>query len=476
MKLRQGAGWAPLPPVNGRPVNIDDIAYTWKRWIERGSNRGDYLNSLDPDSPVLSMTTTDPRTFVFKLAFPMVGLLGMMASNIKQSYILPAEAESKYDIRNTPIGSGPFYVSQYSGSIGWTLKRNPNFYDKERPYLDEIQRPIVPEYANALAQFRTGNILDMTNNVTKIRAEDILPTKRDLPALNMYQLEPDGSVRFIRFGWKPTDKSVFRDERVRQAFSMSWDRDAWLDVVGNISKYRQEGLPVDSKWSTSVEPNYAGWWLDPQTKEFGENAKYFKRDLTEAKKLLSAAGYANGVDTASIWPPTGYGNDLSKDVEILSGMAREAGFKFSAQQVDFNTEWPKFRDGRGNFEGLAWQNWGVSGTDPGERLWKEVSSGASNLLFTGFDTNGKGDFSGDSTLETMLRNARREVDLNKRRTIVQDAQRYMAKKMYNIRFPGQVGGFRLSWPALRNDRVFQGGQMEYYNVWIDESQAPIKKT
>ena len=31
MKLRQGAGWAPLAPVNGRAVTIEDIAYTWKR-------------------------------------------------------------------------------------------------------------------------------------------------------------------------------------------------------------------------------------------------------------------------------------------------------------------------------------------------------------------------------------------------------------------------------------------------------------
>ena len=27
--------------------------------------------------------------------------------------------------------------------------------------------------------------------------------------------------------------------------------------------------------------------------------------------------------------------------------------------------------------------------------------------------------------------------------------------------------------ALKN--VYQGGQIEYYNVWIDETQAPIKK-
>jgi hypothetical protein len=29
---------------------------------------------------------------------------------------------------------------------------------------------------------------------------------------------------------------------------------------------------------------------------------------------------------------------------------------------------------------------------------------------------------------------------------------------------------------MRNDRVYQGGQIEYYNVWIDETQAPIKKS
>jgi ABC-type transport system substrate-binding protein len=400
-----------------------------------------------------------------------------MASNIKQSYILPTEAESRYDIRNTPLGSGPFYVSQYSGSIGWTLKRNPNYFDKERPYIDELQRPIIPEYANALAQFRSGNILDMTNDLRKIHAEDILPTKRDIPALNMYQVDPEGSVRFIRFGWKPTpaEKTPFRDERVRQAFSMSWDRDTWLDVIGNISTYEKEGLPIETRWATSVEPNYDGWWVDPRGKEFGENAKYFQRNIAEAKKLLAAAGYPNGVEATSIWPPTGYGNDLGRDVEILSGMASEAGIKLNQSPVDFNTEWPKIRDGRGNHEGIAWQNWGVSGTDPGERLWKEVNSGASNLLFSGFDPNGKGDYSGDATLETMVRNVRRETDLQKRQAIVKDAQRYMAKRMYNVRFPGQVGSFHLSWPAVRNDRVYQGGQIEYFYTWIDDTQPPFKK-
>ena len=119
----------------------------------------------------------------------------------------------------------------------------------------------------------------------------------------MHQLT-DGSVRFVRFaGSRRT--SVFRDERVRQAYSMSWDRDQFLDLIGNISKYKSEGLEVESKWSSPSSPTTpAGGWI-LQGKDFGENAKYFKRDIAEAKKLLAAAGYASGVEVASIYPPTG---------------------------------------------------------------------------------------------------------------------------------------------------------------------------
>jgi len=147
--------------------------------------------------------------------------------------------------------------------------------------------------------------------------------------------------------------------------------------------------------------------------------------------------------------------DLPKDVEVLSGMAREAGFKLTNQPVDFNTEWPKIRDGRGNFEGIAWQNWGVSGTDPGERLWKEVSSGASNLLFTGFDPNGKGDHKGDPTVDDLIRKGRIERDNNKRKQLLFDLQKYMADQMYIVRALSGATGFDLAWPALlrKLDRV-----------------------
>ncbi|HEV2172609.1 MAG TPA: ABC transporter substrate-binding protein [Nitrospira sp.] len=482
MKLRQGAGWAPLPPVNGRPVDIDDIAYTWKRYASAGSNRPDYLNSLNPDAPVLSMAPTDARTFVWKLAFPATWLLNMMASGIKQSYIIPKESESQYDLRTTPLGSGPFYVSEYVTSSGWTLKRNPNFYDKEHPYIGEIQRPIVPEYATMLAQFKTGGIYDFSSG-NDLRLDDVLRTKNDSPDTRLYSLPPGGGPGANRgafFGWKPTppEKTPFRDERVRQALSRSLDRDTWIDTFYNVPTLRASGLPIETRWNSALNTTFTGWWLDPKSKDFGPNAVNFQHNVAEAKKLLAAAGYPNGLDVQSAWVTTGYGVDFGKWVTSIEGMAQEAGFKFLTTNPDFSSEWPqKYRDNRGNFEGIAYRNWGLSATDSSAVLVlaSEYTSTKGNLNFTGFDAAGKGDFSGDPTLESMIHGAQKEVDVEKQKSIVADIQRYLAKALYTVRYPGSASGFELTWPVIQNHRAYQGGQIPYYYEWIDEKQPPVKK-
>ena len=48
------------------------------------------------------------------------------------------------------------------------------------------------------------------------------------------------------FGWKPSpaDKTPFRDERLRQALSMSIDRDTFLDTFYNVSALKKEGIDL----------------------------------------------------------------------------------------------------------------------------------------------------------------------------------------------------------------------------------------
>ena len=67
---------------------------------------------------------------------------------------------------------------------------------------------------------------------------------------------------------------------------MSWDRDLYLDSFLAVSSLRSQGVPVETRWSSSADATYEGWWLDPKSKEFGPNARYYQHDVAEAKKLL----------------------------------------------------------------------------------------------------------------------------------------------------------------------------------------------
>ena len=88
---------------------------------------------------------------------------------------------------------------------------NPNWYRKDRPFLDGWDRPIISEAAQQLAQFRAGNIW-----YGGVRQEDMLTTKRDLPNVVLQKSgDFSGGVHHIMFGFRPG--SPFNDERVRQA-------------------------------------------------------------------------------------------------------------------------------------------------------------------------------------------------------------------------------------------------------------------
>ena len=264
---------------------------------------------------------------------------------------------------------------------------------------------------------------------------------------------------------------------------MSLDRDLWLDVVFNVSTLRAAGLTVETRWNSSVRLDSYGW-LDPLSKDFGPNAKYFKHDVAEAKKLLSAAGYATGVDLISTVPSgTPYGADHIRQVEVTEGMAHEAGFRSTIRQVDYTAEFlPKYRASRGKFEGWAHRTAGGgagSGNEAIGRMYALYYSKAGDS-FLGFSASGKSDGAGDSYVDAQLEKAVIEIDGEKRNAIGYDLQRYLAKALYEVKWPGGTTSFLPAWPVLRNYQVFKtldgNPRPDLFYWWLDETRAPIKRT
>jgi ABC-type transport system substrate-binding protein len=477
-KLRPGTRFHNLPPINGREVTMDDVLYSWRTFSSIGSNRTIVVNATNPNAPVMSVTAPDNKTVVIKFKEPLVFVQEYLTSRAYWN-IVPKESESEsvLNLRSSMLGSGPFMVGDYRPSASITLKRNEAYWEKERPYVDSIEYPFVGEYSAAMAQFRRGTIFSYD-----VRQEDILQTKQEVPDLRMYQDDVSTQGTRMFFGW---DSEAVRDKRVRQAFSMSIARDDWITAEYNTDRFESAGLPVDKRWNTSLQgiEELTGWWLDPKGKDFGPNARFYELNIAEAKKLLAAAGYSNGGPeiTSNHFVTGEYGPDFPKFVELWEGMAVESGFKFKKNIIDRATFNRDIRDSNGNFSGISYKTGPPAPTgDPAGRLAFEFTQ-SGGLGFHGFDAAGKGDRSGDPYLEAELKKAVYEPDIEKRRTIVHDVQRYLADAQYCIRWPGGANSFSLVWPAVQNYRVWRPGtalgtltNAMYW--WIDSKEAPLSQT
>jgi ABC-type transport system substrate-binding protein len=483
MKLRANAKWHNKAPVNGRIADSSDVVYSWNRYAAGAPLRALAANSANPQAPVLSVSATDPSTISIKLKEPLVYALELFASfgsftgNI---VMMPKEAEdpNKLDLRRDMIGTGPYMLTDYQPSIGFTLKRNPDFWDKNANYPDQIDMPIVVEYAQFLAQLKAGNVY---HTADQLLAQDLFTLKKDEPRLQAYALDLQTASMVMTFGQLPDGASQFKDERVRQAFSMAWDRDAWIDALFNVPGLEDGGIDVETRWNSALPADYGAeaGWLDPKKSDFGPNAKYYQYNIEEAKKLLSAAGAGNGFEFKSNRITTNAIPDLARMAEAVEGMVGDIGLKVSVHNIDYATEYiPQVRDANGQYEGVGFHT--VTGTTPWRMspvsaLTSEYWSKA-GATFKGFSTTGKNDKAGDPAVDSLIEKARLEKDPAKRKALVQDLQRDLAKKLYGLINPGSANKFSMAWPALRGYQAYRHiGQSPWahYGVWLDTTKAPF---
>ena len=472
-KISSKAHFAPLPPVNGRAVDAQDVAATWQRHSSVSNQRGDFSNAANPAAPILSISAVDDRTISIKLAAPNAVVTARLARPTPGSmYIVPKEAldPNVLNLARTSIGSGPYYISDFQPSVGITFKRNPGFGQDARgfPFIDQLEYPTIQEYAQFLSQFRAGNIYEGAG----IQAQDVVPTKRDLPDLELLPTYYGTVLPRLGFGVAPG--SPFLDERLRQAWVLTWDRDLFLDAVFNADRFRQDGLEVDIVYESGLQANtFSGWLLDPQGKDFGPNSRFFKKDLAEAKKLLSAAGYTNGVEDFELIyaaPQAAVPAAYSALVEPVIGLTQDSGlfrWRLNIVQNYFAEFFPKYHNqSLAPFSGVA-----IS--------LSNLNEDPANYLFSYYNSRGSLRMGTDSTLDDLTSKAVAEFDDKRRLDLVHEIQRYEGGKNFYPRFGGGTG-FSLGWPAVRNRQVYQGGSRggtpnNPSTLWLDPERPPLKR-
>ena len=220
MKLRPNMKFDSRPPTSGKNLTAADVLFSWDKYSSLAGTRGVLAASAGAGGPITSLSGIDDQTIELKMAYAYAPLLPMLAYHW-YLVIQPTEAYDRFNPAVEMRGSGPWMLERYEPSSKFEFVKNPNWYVKDRPYLDRISWPIIPEYATGLSQFEAGNIWEY--NVNQF---DMLDLKRRSPKMQL--LAEDAFSRnppqVIGFGWRPN--SPFRDQRLRQAISMMVDRDA----------------------------------------------------------------------------------------------------------------------------------------------------------------------------------------------------------------------------------------------------------
>jgi peptide/nickel transport system substrate-binding protein len=202
-----------------------------------------------------------------------------------------------------------------------------------------------------------------------------------------------------------TDKQPFNDVRVRRAISHALDRQAIVDAVylrGEPTPAVSRGLP---EWSLSVD-------------QLGAGAQYYQYDPKEARRLLAEAGFPKGFQTP-LHVTGGYGPDFVDAAQLVQRYLKDVGIEAELKLQEFGAHMATTFYGK--FEGMAMDPFAIAWDPDGAMYGTYMPDNERNAGHVN-----------DPTLMAMLREQRRTQDLEARKRLIFDIQRYAAEQQHYV--------------------------------------------
>src|SRR5881628_1746729 len=147
-KLRQGVKWQNVAPLKGRELTAADVKYCYEAYAKEGVQAFTFQE-------IEGMETPDKYTVRIHLKTPNT----MFPQNLAEpvSIIFAREVlEEDGDLKKRMIGTGPYILKEHTRKVRVVLQRNPDYWDKGRPSIDEYVILSTPDDATRVAAFRTG--------------------------------------------------------------------------------------------------------------------------------------------------------------------------------------------------------------------------------------------------------------------------------------------------------------------------------
>jgi peptide/nickel transport system substrate-binding protein len=351
-------------------------------------------------SSVDSIEAPDPHTVRFKLKYASASFMLNLASPWNHIYKADLLAQDPHFYKKNVMGTGPFTFVEYVPGSHWIGKKNPNFWRKDRPYLDSFRAVFITDDAARVAAIRGGRSMIDFRTVNPSAADDLQRAMGDQVVIEQMPLL-SGETAEINTLRKPFD-----DPRVRRALTLAVDRWSGAQALSQVTYFRGVGM--------SMRPGSQFAPTDDQLKTVAGYGTDIDKSRAEAMRLLQEAGVGNNFSFTL----------LDRNVEPFPTMGiflidqwHRIGLNVDHQVMETGPYTEAQR--AGNFEVYVGAI-GDFADDPDQQLARSISKDRSPANYGGYI---------DRTLDELFDRQSREVDPDKRKQIVFDFDRRLYDEM-----------------------------------------------
>jgi len=432
-QLRGGVSWH-----DGKPFTAADVKCTWELILGTGPDklrtnpRKSWYRNLDAIS-------TKDDTVTFHLKRPQPAFIALLAAGYSPVYPCHVAAQ---DMRQHPIGTGPFKFISYKPNESIKLERNAQYWKQERPYLDGIEWTIIQSRSTAILGFIAGKFdLTFPFGVTVPLMKDI---QKEAPQAACELLPANQSTNLI----VNRDTPPFDNPGIRRAMALALDRKSFIDILaeghGDIGAAMQP--PPEGVWGMPIEMLRT---LPGYSPEIGKNRE-------EARKIMAKAGY--GPDKRLAVKVSVRNTPPFRDpAVILIDQLREAYIDAELETVESATWFPKVY--RKDYKiGLNLTGAGID--DPDAQFYENYACG-SDRNYTGYC---------NPEIDKLFDQQSMERDQEKRRHLVWEIDKKLQEDgarpiLFHNRF-ATCWQPQLKGLTIMVNSLFNGWRME--DVWLEK--------
>ncbi|MBN1342036.1 MAG: peptide ABC transporter substrate-binding protein [Phycisphaerae bacterium] len=313
--LRPDARWS-----NGDPVVADDFVFAWRRVLTPAvaseyfyqlypvknarryyESRGDGDPSNDLSFDEVGVRAIDDRTLRVELAYPCPYFLNLAAfltlapvhrATIERWAFRDGKVLPTKHLWTRPgniVCNGPFVIDAWQFKRRIRLTRNLYYWDSGSIHFKTIEALPIEDVNTALLAYETGAV-DMVSTVSSMAARALYEAKQAGHRPDFHTCRYFATY-FYRLNCK---RPPLDDVRIRQALSLTIDRDAICDrILGFGQQPAFCYVPAGSVDEMAQTDNDGKTYRYNPAKGFGQDLSPSQR-VELARRLLTEAGYPDG--------------------------------------------------------------------------------------------------------------------------------------------------------------------------------------